>query len=99
MRYCCCLMLLTLASAAHGQWKVSPGTMMTRWGKQVTPQNAWQEYPRPQFRREENWKNLNGLWQYGINQKSQIPIAARPLLLSCETLSCETLFPAEMKWR
>jgi beta-galactosidase/beta-glucuronidase len=73
MRFCCCLILLTLASAVHGQWKVSPGTMMTRWGKQVTPQNVWQEYPRPQFRREENWKNLNGLWQYGINQKSQIP--------------------------
>ena len=73
MRLCCCFILLNLASAASGEWKVSPEAMLTRWGKQVTPQNAWQEYPRPQFRREENWKNLNGLWQYGVHKSDQIP--------------------------
>ena len=38
---------------------------MTRWAKDVTPENAWREYPRPQMRREK-WLNLNGLWDYSI---------------------------------
>ena len=75
MRLCCCFILLTLASVASGEWKVSPEAMLTRWGKQVTPQNAWQEYPRPQFRREGNWKNLNGLWQYKIQKSERMPQA------------------------
>lgn len=73
MRYCCCLILGILATVADGEWKVPQGVMMTRWGKQVTPQNAWREYPRPQFRREDKWKNLNGLWQYSVGQQSRIP--------------------------
>ena len=68
MRLCSCFILLTMASVASAEWKVSPEAMMTRWGKQVTPQNAWQEYPRPQFRRDENWENLNGLWKFAISQ-------------------------------
>ena len=35
---------------------------MTRWGKEVTPENAWRLYPRPQMVRE-RWVNLNGLWR------------------------------------
>ncbi|MDE0865395.1 MAG: glycoside hydrolase family 2 [Rubripirellula sp.] len=66
-------LLAFVVSTATAEWKVPPDAMMTRWGKQVTPQNAWQEYPRPQFRREQNWKNLNGLWQYGINKSDRIP--------------------------
>lgn len=73
MRYCCCLILGILATVADGEWKVPQGVMMTRWGKQVTPQNAWREYPRPQFRREDKWKNLNGLWQYSVGRQSRIP--------------------------
>ena len=66
-------LLAFVVSTVSGEWKVPPDAMMTRWGKQVTPQNAWQEYPRPQFRREQNWKNLNGLWQYGINKSDRLP--------------------------
>jgi hypothetical protein len=51
-------------------WKPVPGQIMTRWAKDVTPENAWQEYPRPQMRRPE-WFNLNGLWDYGISSKNQ----------------------------
>ena len=36
---------------------------MTRWAKDVTPENVHAEYPRPQLVRKE-WKNLNGLWQF-----------------------------------
>ncbi|MCL3780105.1 beta-galactosidase [Prolixibacteraceae bacterium JC049] len=46
-------------------WKPVEGDLLTRWSKNVTPENAWREYPRPQMEREE-WQNLNGLWQYAI---------------------------------
>ncbi len=54
--------------AALADWKPAPAPLMTRWGKQVTPQNAWQEYPRPQLVRKD-WQNLNGLWDYAITAK------------------------------
>jgi beta-galactosidase/beta-glucuronidase len=44
---------------------------MTRWANELTPENAWQEYPRPQLRRAE-WLNLNGLWEYAITPKDQV---------------------------
>ena len=34
----------------------------TRWAKDVTAENVWAEYPRPQFRRQQ-WDNLNGMWE------------------------------------
>ncbi|MDO3383719.1 glycoside hydrolase family 2 protein [Gilvimarinus algae] len=47
--------------------------MMTRWGEQVNADNAWQEYPRPQLRREQ-WHNLNGRWDLAIvDRKSAEP--------------------------
>ncbi len=42
--------------------------IMTRWGKQVTPENAWREYPRPMMQRNQ-WENLNGVWKYAITRK------------------------------
>ena len=44
------------------------GKIMTSWGEQVSPENVWREYPRPQLKRGE-WKNLNGLWDYAITPK------------------------------
>ena len=44
--------------------------LVTRWGSDVTPENAWTEYPRPQMERE-NWQNLNGLWDYAITPITQ----------------------------
>ncbi len=38
---------------------------MTSWGKSLKVADAWDEYPRPQFVREQ-WTNLNGLWDYAI---------------------------------
>ena len=46
-------------------WALVPGQLITRWGAAVTPENAWQEYPRPQLVRTQ-WLNLNGLWDYAI---------------------------------
>ena len=46
MRLCYCFILLVAASVARGEWKVAPEAMVTRWGKQATPQNVWQEEGR-----------------------------------------------------
>jgi beta-galactosidase/beta-glucuronidase len=49
--------------------------LMTRWGREVTPDNAWRSYPRPQMKRN-RWLNLNGLWDYAI-AKASAPQPAR----------------------
>ena len=47
--------------------------LITKWGKQVNPENVWQEYPRPLLQRQ-NWQNLNGLWKYAVTDNvSSIP--------------------------
>ena len=42
----------------------------TQWGQEVSPENVWKEYPRPQLVRDD-WQTLNGLWEYSILNKSQ----------------------------
>lgn len=59
-------------------WKPGKVPLMTRWGKEVTPENAWTEYPRPQMVRQ-NWKNLNGLWELAIVDKDAPQPAQFPL--------------------
>jgi hypothetical protein len=65
----CCIgivLLLSLGLYVNAQnYKPVNGKIMTRWGKEVTPENAWREYPRPQLKRD-TWQNLNGLWEYAI---------------------------------
>jgi hypothetical protein len=39
---------------------------MTRWAKQVSPENALPEYPRPQMVRQQ-WQNLNDLWECTVS--------------------------------
>ncbi|HTX90646.1 MAG TPA: glycoside hydrolase family 2 TIM barrel-domain containing protein [Anaerolineales bacterium] len=48
-------------------WRPVQGDLLTRWAKDVTPDNVWPwpEYPRPQMTRHE-WLNLNGYWEFGI---------------------------------
>ena len=54
-------------------WQAQEGPLTTPWAKDVTPDNVWPEYPRPQMMRD-NWENLNGLWDYAIISKE----AAKP---------------------
>ena len=61
---------LCFCSFAHADWQPAEGPLMTRWGKQVSPDNAHREYPRPQMVRKD-WLNLNGLWEYAIKPKEQ----------------------------
>ncbi|MCG6156244.1 glycoside hydrolase family 2 protein [Rubinisphaera margarita] len=44
--------------------------LITKWGSEVTADNAWTEYPRPQLARN-NWTNLNGHWDYAITDEKQ----------------------------
>ena len=45
--------------------------IMTEWAEMVSPENVWQEYPRPQLARE-RWINLNGLWDYALLSKTAV---------------------------
>jgi hypothetical protein len=64
---CICLFVLS-GPALAADWKPAPAPLMTKWGNNVTPENAWKEYPRPQLVRN-HWLNLNGLWDYAITAK------------------------------
>jgi beta-galactosidase/beta-glucuronidase len=80
MRGIVCLSVVVSLAAFFGckhtvtnVWKPAENTIMTRWSAEVNAQSPWPEYPRPQMMRDE-WKNLNGLWDYAITEKE----AAKP---------------------
>ncbi|MBS7562796.1 beta-galactosidase [Mucilaginibacter sp. Bleaf8] len=58
-------------NAQQGQWKPVGDRIMSPWAGKVNPQAPLPEYPRPMLVRNNNWKNLNGLWSYAIVPKSQ----------------------------
>jgi hypothetical protein len=73
-RFLIALSLFTLSTSTFAaDWKPAETPLMTKWGKKVTPENAWREYPRPQLVRKD-WQCLNGLWDYAITAKG----AAKP---------------------
>ena len=53
---------------------------MTRWAKDVSPNNVHPEYPRPQMVRA-NWQNLNGLWQLQLGKAGDAPPTDKDLPL------------------
>jgi beta-galactosidase/beta-glucuronidase len=52
------------------EWQPASENILTRWAHDVSPDNVWTEYPRPQMVRDQ-WKNLNGLWDYAITSRNQ----------------------------
>ncbi|MEO1968353.1 MAG: sugar-binding domain-containing protein [Sphingomonadaceae bacterium] len=68
---------------------VYTSNLITKWGKEVTPENVWRSYPRPQMERAQ-WQNLNGLWDYAITPKAD----AQPAKMEGQIL---VPFPVEAK--
>ncbi|OXU15166.1 glycoside hydrolase family 2 protein [Sedimentisphaera salicampi] len=54
-----------LLTAGQNGWEPVLDKIETPWASEVNPKNVLSEYPRPAMVREE-WKNLNGLWNYSI---------------------------------
>lgn len=61
------LLFLSLICAAHAQWKPQGNKLKTIWSEKVDPNAVLPEYPRPIMERDQ-WKNLNGLWNYVIRE-------------------------------
>ena len=61
---------ITLAGLLSAQdWTPVNAPILTVFEESINPNSVLQEYPRPQLKREE-WKNLNGLWDYAIVDKN-----------------------------
>ena len=63
-----CVFLSAMMSAGAIEYRALNNHLTTRWTSTVAPDKVWDEYPRPLLQRDE-WKNLNGLWQYAITPK------------------------------
>jgi len=70
------LPVLAQSSESGYQKKVSP--LETPWTDEVGPNNALPKYPRPQMVRDE-WKNLNGVWQFNGAAPEEEPPIGREL--------------------
>lgn len=73
---------LTTALAATtiptlAEWKPAGDRIKTRWAAEVTPDNAWREYPRPQMVRAD-WQSLNGLWDFVVRPKPDVESPQAP---------------------
>ena len=60
--------LPTRAPAQSEDWQPADNPLMTRWTDDIDPENPLPKYPRPKMKREQ-WKNLNGLWDFQISGK------------------------------
>lgn len=67
------LLCLLVSLPVLSQWEPAGEKIKTRWATEIDPSNVLNEYPRPNMIRDQ-WKNLNGLWDYAIRPVgSQMP--------------------------
>jgi beta-galactosidase/beta-glucuronidase len=61
------ILFLFFGLTLSAQWKLEGNKIKTEWASKVNPNHVLPEYPRPIMERKE-WKNLNGLWNYAIQE-------------------------------
>ncbi|PKD16390.1 beta-galactosidase [Salegentibacter salinarum] len=69
IRICFLFVFVLFSYSAFSQWQPAGEKLKTEWANKVHPDNVLPEYPRPVMEREE-WKNLNGIWEYSIAGRS-----------------------------
>lgn len=62
-------LIMVTQTLVHAQWKPAGDKIKTKWASEIDPENVLSEYPRPIMERED-WKNLNGLWDYSISDRN-----------------------------
>ncbi|QBI56313.1 AbfB domain-containing protein [Streptomonospora litoralis] len=73
------VMPLAVASPAQAaEWSPLEPPLETPWTDDVSPSNALPEYPRPQMVRDD-WRNLNGEWEWEPAQEGEAPPFGRTL--------------------
>src|SRR5262245_9981828 len=63
---------------AETGWAPKAPPLTTPWTRDVSPENAHPEYPRPQLTRR-RWCNLNGVWQFKAATATDPPPVGRDL--------------------
>jgi hypothetical protein len=75
-------LLGALGRAEDRRWQPAAAPLVTRWAREVSPDNVHAEYPRPQMVRRE-WLSLNGLWELAVpapHEADQASAATKPIL-------------------
>jgi len=67
--------LFTACTAMSAFAQAPPTKLRTKWAADVTPTRVLPEYPRPEMLRA-GWQNLNGLWDYAIQDAAEAKPAA-----------------------
>ncbi|MFL9844539.1 glycoside hydrolase family 2 protein [Flavobacterium rhizosphaerae] len=61
------ILLLLISTISYAQYEPAGDKIKTKWAESVNVNNVLPEYPRPVMERSQ-WKNLNGLWNYAIQE-------------------------------
>src|SRR5947209_10711844 len=65
----CELLFVSSCASAEEPWKPASAPLLTRWSKDVSPERARPEYPRPLLMRKD-WRSLNGIWQFAFDDSA-----------------------------
>ncbi len=69
---------VTQGGLPGSEWAVQPSPMLTRWAKDVRPEQS-PPYPRPQLvRPTSSWQHLNGLWSLDIRHGQSAVVGTLP---------------------